>query len=189
MKMDSYRKGFIKLTSAGFSLALCSILLLTSCSLWQPDRADPRSQSQPQFVPPTLAAAIPLESALVTPLPVAQVPGCTDSLKWLSDLTIPDGTFVQRGVTLEKQWEVENNGSCHWTKEYSLRLIGGPDLGANAQQSLYPAQSGTRAVIDIIFIAPMELGTYRTAWQAYNPSDQPFGDPIFMEIVVTDSNP
>lgn len=170
-------------------LALCFFLLLTSCTLWHPDRADPRSHSQPQFIPPTLAASTPEGSTLVTPLPIAQTPGCMDNLKWLSDLTIPDGSFVQRGVTLEKQWEIENNGSCHWTKEYSLRLIGGPNLGASDQQSLYPAQSGTRAVIDIIFTAPMELGTYRTAWQAYNPAGQPFGDPIFMEIVVTDSNP
>lgn len=179
----------IRNQSAWIFLALCSIMLLVSCSLWQPDRSDPRSKSQPQFVPPTLAASTPVTSALVTPLPVSQTPGCTDNLKWLSDLTIPDGTFVQRGVTLEKQWEVENNGSCHWTKDYSLRLIGGPDLGANSTQSLYPAQSGTRAVIDVIFTAPMELGTYRTAWQAYNPSGQLFGDPIYMEIVVTDTNP
>lgn len=170
-------------------LALCCLFLFTSCSLWQPERADPRAYSQPQFIPPTLAASTPQGSTLVTPLPVAQTPGCTDNLKWLSDLTIPDGSFVQRGITLDKQWEVENNGTCHWTKEYSLRLIGGPNLGANDQQSLYPAQSGTRAVINIIFTAPMELGIYRTAWQAYNPSGQSFGDPIFMEIVVTDSNP
>lgn len=176
-------------TSAWIFLALFSIFILSSCSLWQPDRADPRSQSQPQFIPPTLESSTPVESALVTPQPISQVPDCEDNLKFTKDLTIPDGTFVQKGTTLDKQWEVENTGTCHWTKDYSLRLIGGPELGANPQQSLYPALSGTRAVLEIIFTAPAEVGTYRTAWQAYNTAGQPFGDPIFMEVVVTDSNP
>jgi len=162
--------------------------MLAGCNLVQPNLADPHSQSQPKFIPPTLVSSTPLGSGVVTPQPLVQVENCTDDLKFIRDVTIPDGTFVSRSVTLDKQWEVENTGSCHWTKDYSLRLIGGPDLGANARQALYPALSGTHAVLEIIFTSPAEVGTYRTAWQAYNPADQPFGDPIYMEIVVTESN-
>ena len=36
----------------------------------------------------------------------------------------------------------------------------------------------------ILFIAPEEPGTYRSAWQARDPQGNLFGDPIFIEIVV-----
>jgi hypothetical protein len=79
---------------------------------------------------------------------------------------------------------VENNGSCNWDAGYRLKLSGGPDLGAAAEQALFPARSGTQAVIRIVFTAPTEPGAYRSAWQAYSPDGQAFGDLIFIEIQV-----
>ncbi len=35
----------------------------------------------------------------------------------------------------------------------------------------------------------MNLGTYRSAWQAYDPDGLPFGDPFFIEIEVVDEPP
>jgi hypothetical protein len=57
-------------------------------------------------------------------------------------------------------------------------------MNAVQEQALYPARAGTNAVIQILFQAPAESGTYRSAWQAYNPDGQPFGDPIFIDIAV-----
>jgi hypothetical protein len=79
---------------------------------------------------------------------------------------------------------VQNSGTCNWDERYQLRLIGGPALGANPVQPLFPARSGSTAVIRIQMTAPSTTGTYRSAWQAYNPSDEPFGDPFYIEIVV-----
>jgi hypothetical protein len=109
---------------------------------------------------------------------------CMDSLKYLADLTIPDGTQVPAGSPVDKRWQVENNGTCNWNHSYRLKLIAGPDLGTPAEQALYPARSGTQAVIQIIFNAPNDPGTYHSAWQAVSPQGQPFGDPIFLEITV-----
>ncbi len=103
----------------------------------------------------------------------------------MTDLTIPDGSDVAAGSTLDKRWEVQNSGSCNWTEEYSLRLIAGVDLGTNPQQALYPARSGMRAVIRMVFQAPLEPGAYRSAWQAYAPSGEAFGDPIFIDFGVS----
>jgi hypothetical protein len=108
---------------------------------------------------------------------------------FLSDLSIPDGTAVTPGATLDKRWEVENSGSCNWDRSYSLRLVAGQEMGAGEQQALYPARSGTTAVIRILFTAPKEAGVYRSAWQAYGPGGEAFGDSIFIEVEVTDSAP
>jgi hypothetical protein len=109
---------------------------------------------------------------------------CKDNLTFIADATIPDGTSVQVDSTLDKRWEVENSGNCNWLETYRVRLIAGPDLGAQPEQALYPARSGTRATIRIVFKAPTEPGTYRSAWQAFDPQGEPFGDPFFIEIEV-----
>ncbi len=141
------------------------------------------------FIPPTAAASpAPRGSGLPSggqPSPQATAtPQCTPQLRYLEDLSIPDGSLVQPGETLDKRWAVENAGTCNWDSAYTLRLIAGPALGAPEEQPLYPARAGAQAVIRILFTAPQEAGTYRSAWQAYDPAGNPFGDPIFIEIQV-----
>ncbi|HLF88119.1 MAG TPA: NBR1-Ig-like domain-containing protein [Anaerolineales bacterium] len=139
----------------------------------------------PVFVPPTLAATSQaVQTPLPTSLPATPTPSCQNNLAYLDDLTLPDGTFVNPGESLDKRWQVENNGTCNWEEDYTLRVIAGPDMGATPEQPLYPARAGSEAVIRIIYIAPTESGIYRSAWQAFDPDGQPFGDPIFIEIIV-----
>jgi hypothetical protein len=111
-------------------------------------------------------------------------PQCTNNLRFISDMTVPDGTQVAPGSPVDKQWQVENNGTCNWDSRYRLKFIAGADLGAPLVQALFPARSGTQPAIRLTFTAPEEPGTYRSAWQAYSPQDEPFGDPVFVEIVV-----
>ncbi len=137
------------------------------------------------YIPPT-----PANAPLATSQPAASDPPaaptlhCVDNLHFLKDMTIPDGSRVTPGSTLDKQWQVENNGSCNWDDRYRLRLIAGAEMGAPAEQALYPARSGTQAVIRILFTAPLEAGEYLSEWQAYAPDGTPFGETLFIKIVV-----
>ena len=63
-------------------------------------------------------------------------------------------------------------------------FVGGLEMGANIEQALYPARAGAQATIRINFVAPTEPGSYTTSWEAIDPDGLPFGDPIFMTIVV-----
>lgn len=111
-------------------------------------------------------------------------PKCTDALSFISDLTIPDGSIVQAEERLDKRWRVENSGDCNWMSDYRLKLVSGPAMGAPEEQALYPARSGMQADLRMVFRAPEEAGLYRSAWQAYNPRGEAFGDPFFIEVVV-----
>lgn len=124
---------------------------------------------------------VPTET--LEPVPTAV---CEDNLTFINDLTIPDGSAVKPGSALDKRWEVRNSGSCNWDARYQLRLTSGDPMGANEQQALYPARAGTSPVIRIEFQAPMQPGSYRSAWQAFNPAGEEFGDPVFIDIIVTD---
>ena len=111
-------------------------------------------------------------------------PTCFDNLTFIADESIPDGTQVSAGEMLDKAWEVQNSGTCNWDSRYRVKLIAGPNLGAAPEQALFPARSGAHAILRIRFIAPSEAGGYRSAWQAFDPAGQPFGDPFFIEIEV-----
>jgi hypothetical protein len=164
-------------------------LLLVGCS-FQQRSAVPELQQQPFFVPPTLVPPTPIVTATVAAFARStQEVNCTDGLTFLSDQTIPDGSQVQPGSTLSKVWEVKNSGTCSWTAAYRVRLIAGDPLGAAEEQALVPTLGGNTADLRIVFRAPDEPGNYRSAWQAYNPQGEPFGDPFFIDFVVVAASP
>jgi hypothetical protein len=155
-----------------FTLAACGGLAPTPQPFLPPTR-------QPTLSPPTPAAASPTE----TP-PPSPTPACENTLTFMADQTIPDGTQVRPGEMLDKRWQVRNSGSCNWDEHYRVKLVTGPEMGAPTEQALYPARGGSEAVIRMEFTAPQEAGTYRSEWQAQDPDGQPFGDPVFIEVVV-----
>ena len=149
------------------------------------------------FRPPTMAATSSVEGGPAfnegadptmeeqRPTPT---PSCTNGLRFITDVTIPDGTLAAPGETLDKRWEVENSGTCNWNNRYSIGLIAGPGMGVPVQQALVPALAGTQTIIRMIFIAPEEPGNYRSAWQVYDPDGNAFGDPFFIDIVVMEED-
>jgi hypothetical protein len=165
------------------------ILGLASCSGMK--NGFPGLAGQPKsFQPPTLeAGSVSLVQPSPTPEPTIEIlpvptPQCSNLLTYLEDLTIPDGTVVHPGESLDKRWLIQNNGSCNWNENYRLKLISGPPLGISEEQALYPARGGTQAVIRILFTAPDEPGLQRSAWRAYSPDGEAFGDPIYIEISI-----
>jgi hypothetical protein len=175
------------------------LILFICVTLWS---CSPAPAPTP-FVPPTASAPLieptfiiqPTQEAVVvrsTPLPTIAItptltptPGeCVNSLRYISDLTVPDNSSVTYGATIDKQWLVENNGTCNWDSSYRLRYVGGATLGAPEEMALYPARAGTQATIQIIFTAPFTDGIYESAWQAYDPNGVAFGSVIYIRIDV-----
>lgn len=129
------------------------------------------------------ASALP-PSATPSPAPSA-TPACLPNLDYLADLNYPDGSLVAPGAVIEKQWRVRNSGNCAWKAAYRLRLVEGfSPLNAPPEQALYPALAGSEITLQIVFNAPTEPGLYRSAWQAYDEFGNPFGQPIYIEIIV-----
>jgi hypothetical protein len=177
-----------------FTLILGVFLALAACS----EQAASPTPLSGIYRPPT-QVMVPTEIAVPTTNPDSEslpgeerptlAPECTNSLWFQDDLTIPDGTEVSPGDKLDKRWLVLNNGSCNWDERYQVRLIGGPNIGVPQLQALYPARSDTEAVIRMNFIAPQDVGAYRSAWQAYDPDGIAFGDPFFIDFIVVEPSP
>ena len=168
-------------------LGLC--LLIAGCSLieQQPSRGG-------VYVPPTgvpqTPLVLPLPTATQTVAPAQMVaqpsptPACTNDLRFLQDLTLPDGTVVAPGASLDKRWLVENSGTCNWTADYRLRLIAGSGFGAPREQALYPARAGVQAILRMQLVAPAQAGVHTSAWQAVDPQGNLFGKMVYIQIVV-----
>lgn len=139
------------------------------------------------FLPPTPLPNLTPLTVPQTAVPVegpSPTPACTNDLLFIQDVTIPDNTIVAAGSLLDKQWQLQNNGTCNWDSRYRLRFIDGDPLGAPAEQALYPARAGTQFSLRILFTAPATPGTYTSEWQAYDPQGAPFGVSFFIKIVV-----
>jgi hypothetical protein len=169
-----------------FTPTIFLTLTLTSCSILG------SSRREDLFIPPSPDAPVPTlqpgatiaATDTIPSLPTSTAPSCIDSLTFLADLTLPDGSMVSPNTSLDKQWQVENSGTCNWDERYRLKLVSGPELSGRSEQALFPARSGTQATIRVQFTAPSEPGAYRSAWQAHSPQGEPFGDPFFIDIVV-----
>lgn len=173
--------------------AFILILLLTSaCGAdATPTPFRPPTESSSQTSPlSTSQPAATFASIFPTPtfppaLPTA-TPPCFDDLAFLSDLTYPDGTVVLPGATLDKQWLIQNTGTCDWDARYVLRFVGGDLLGAAEEIPLYPARTGARITLSIQFVAPLFAGTYESQWQAVAPDGTFFGDAVYVLITVAE---
>jgi hypothetical protein len=175
-----------RLTSITAGIFIFILLLAAGCAA--PVHTIPLEQQEELFLPATVAVSpaptLTMTAALPRPTPTI---ACDSDLKFIADVTIPDGLQVEPGAAVDKRWEVDNTGSCHWDERFSLVRIEGPDLSVDAKQALFPARSGTQATLQIIFYAPAEPGTYRSVWQAAGPDGSLFGDRFYVEFVVKDS--
>jgi Ig-like domain from next to BRCA1 gene len=136
------------------------------------------------IINPTKEIVLVQSTPLPTIFPTLDAAQCSDNLTFIQDLTIPDNSFITVGSTIDKQWLVENSGTCNWNSAYRLKHIGGAILDAAEEVALYPARAGTQATIQIFFTAPFSDGVYESAWQAHDPAGSAFGDPIYIRIVV-----
>ena len=168
------------------------LLLISACGpniTPAPFRPPTESHSQASLLPTSQFAA-PLADVFPTPtfLPVipTAVPPCTNDLSFLIDLTYPDGTVVLPGTTLDKQWLIQNTGTCNWDARYVFRFVGGDPLGAAEEIPLYPARAAARVTLRIQFIAPIFSGTYESKWQAVAPDGTFFGDAVYVLITVAE---
>lgn len=190
--MDTVNRVHFLMKKLRFSLRrylfLLPILFIAGACAPQPA---PTPFRPPTSIPPTqlLATTTPIP-ALFTPtftptITITPTEGpCTNGLAFVDDLTVEDDTVFSPNASIDKQWLVQNDGTCDWDASYRLKWVGGFTLGAADDQPLFPARAGTQATLRILFTAPADAGSYESSWQAVDPNGNFFGDFIFIRIAV-----
>jgi hypothetical protein len=112
-----------------------------------------------------------------------------DLLKYLADITVPDGMHVQAGGKLpNKQWAVRNGGTTQWGAGYRLVHVAGERLSSEESvplPALTPGESGRVTLPNLT--APPLPGHYTSIWMAQTPNGECFDSPLTIEIVVVEA--
>lgn len=186
------------------ALVLVSSLGCAICQLFSQGRAGayavpppPTNTPKPTFTAtPTETPrppATPTPPSTPTPTPVPPTPTsppCNKlSAAFEADVTVPDGTQFQPGQSFDKTWRIRNDGDCPWGEGYKLAFASGSKMGAPDSASLPPTKPGETADVTVKMTAPQKGGTYSSFWQAVDDKGQPFGQKIFVKIVVPGAEP
>lgn len=131
----------------------------------------------------TPTATVPVV-AVVTNAEGTQI-ALTDSLTYIADVTIPDGTFMSPGQEFVKTWRVKNTGSVSWGAGYVLAYAG----YSNQMSGQFVALTevvlpGQEVELSVQFKAPTAAGEYLSAWTMRNPQGVTFPQIIFVKIIV-----
>ncbi len=118
-----------------------------------------------------------------------------DTLEFISDLTIPDGTAFAPGAGFTKSWRFKNAGSCTWGAGYEVMFYSGEPMGAPVSVKL-PVEVVPDQQVDVSvdMVAPNLPGHYRGYWMFRNSSGNLFGigasgsDPFWVDINVVQTS-
>lgn len=121
--------------------------------------------------------------------PTGQTSSC-DIGGFVRDVTIPDGTTLAAGQSFTKTWEIKNNGTCTWNKNYTIVFYGGEQMSddtiyAFTEEDVEP---GENVQISVKMTAPTTTGKFVSYWVLRNDLQQNFfvdGSSIFVEINVS----
>ena len=146
-----------------------------------------------------LGSAVLLLALLLGAFPVtgvgkAQAATC-DSARFISDVTVPDGTTYTPGATFRKTWQLRNIGTCTWSTYYALIFDHGEQMGAPTVVN-FPASVAPGQAVDLSLdmTAPNSAGHYFGYWKLRNASNVNFGidttrdNAFWVEIYVSSSS-
>jgi hypothetical protein len=111
-------------------------------------------------------------------------PACTPDAAFLADVTIPPGAEFAPGARMEKVWQVRNSGTCAWGVDYELVRTAGEGLSAADQVAVPPTAAGEAANLEVVLVAPDEVGSYSSAWRLRSPQHVFFGPQLTISVEV-----
>ena len=128
----------------------------------------------------------PTETAIPTNDPFVSTPTeitCDDS-KHVADVTVQDGTEMTPGQDFVKTWKVRNTGSCTWGTDYSVIFAYGEKMSGVSEPITSAVAPNEEIEISVRFKAPSNTGQYSSVWRMANAGNSPFGENVFVLIVV-----
>jgi Ig-like domain from next to BRCA1 gene len=131
---------------------------------------------------PNVTATPTLQKSTATkPAPTAAT--CSN-MKFVSDVTIPDGTQLPVNQTFTKTWRVQNIGTCTWTTSYKLVFSYGESM--SGQTVAFPSAVATGQTVDISvnLKVPNKTGKLVGVWTLEDDKGQPFGPTLTVVINV-----
>ncbi len=104
--------------------------------------------------------------------------------RFVSDVTVPDGTRLAPGQAVRKTWRVENTGNASWSGDVRLRFVAGTAMTTAVDLPAPLTLPGARADLTVELTAPAQAGRHQGRWRLVDAGGQPFGEELFVLIEV-----
>jgi hypothetical protein len=171
-----------------------TLIAMTSQFTPVPPTATATATDTPTSTLEPTATATATATATVTPTPTATAtPVPNDWVRFVDDVTIPDGTFLTGGETFTKIWRLQNTGSRTWTVDYDLIFLSGDRMDSVSAVAMpRTVRPGQMVDVAVRLVAPAEPGDYRGNWILRNAFGGIFGvgpeadRPFWVDIEVED---
>jgi hypothetical protein len=147
-----------------------------------------------QFSPQPSATNTPTK----TRIPPTKAPTATATSQrecnwanFIADVSIPDGTEIERGAAFTKTWRLKNAGNCTWTTNYNFVFTGGESFEAPTRIGLpNTVNPGETLDLSLLLEAPTYPGNYTGYFMLSNGEGNRFGvgptadEPVWVNIIV-----
>ncbi len=124
-------------------------------------------------------------AASLTPAPSS----CLPDAAFVEDVTVPDATNFSPGEAFTKTWRIRSAGCAPWPAGSAWAFDSGDQMGAPDGVPVPDTPLDGTADISVDMVAPDTPGTYKGYWQMQDASGAPFGDRVFVLIVVPGPTP
>lgn len=124
----------------------------------------PEAGTTPSPVPSAAPTTAPTAGAIIVPTSAA----CTDSARFVADVTIPDNTVVAADTAFTKTWRLQNTGSCTWDNSYLVSYISGTTMSQQPGYWIVPSGGsvapGQSVDVSVGMTSPAQAGAYQSSW-------------------------
>lgn len=105
--------------------------------------------------------------------------------RYISDVTIPDGSKVEQGANFVKIWRLRNEGQDSWPVGTVLEHVGGDVLSSSTKVPVTTSvEPGMEVDIAVDMIAPEAAGRYVSFWKLSDADGVRFGQRVWADICV-----
>lgn len=147
------------------------------------------TQQAPTITPTPVFTNTPNVTATPTGLkPTATKPVPTSAscanMKFVSDVTIPDGTQMPVNQAFTKTWRVQNSGTCTWTTSFKLVFSFGEAMSGQTVALASAVPTGQTVDLSVAMKVPNKTGKLTGVWSLQDDKGQPFGPTLTVVINV-----
>jgi len=109
------------------------------------------------------------------PTPTPDLEPC-NAIKFVADVTIPDGKTFAPNADFTKIWRLKNVGRCTWNSSYDLIFIDGDQMDAIKVVALPTrVKPGDSVDVSVAMTSPGEAGEYIGLWMLRSADGELFG--------------
>jgi hypothetical protein len=104
--------------------------------------------------------------------------------RFVSDVTVGDGSSMAPGAKFVKVWRIKNTGELAWPEQTVLSFVGGDPLGAPASVAVGAVPAGQEIDISVEMVAPLTPGRFVSYWRLDGANVSRFGQRVWCDILV-----